>query len=203
MSRITASSTPLPPTHEAPDPHTSLLNHSSSRSSSYMGVNNTPLGSPGRASYVSAREGDGTHYSGADCGDSSTPRVSLVLENAGSVARDHLASERTFLAYVRTSLTIASAGVALAQLLTISDRLNNQVSVPLKPFEVYARPLAASSIILALYVLGVGVSRYFTVQVALTEGLFPVARLRLGLIALALATIITVVFGLLLAGRRH
>jgi hypothetical protein len=37
--------------------------------------------------------------------------VSLVLENSGSVARDHLASERTFLAYVRTSLTMASAGV--------------------------------------------------------------------------------------------
>ena len=35
----------------------------------------------------------------------------LVLENAGSVARDHLASERTFLAYVRTSLAIASSGV--------------------------------------------------------------------------------------------
>lgn len=35
----------------------------------------------------------------------------LTLENSGSVARDHLASERTFLAYVRTSLTIASTGV--------------------------------------------------------------------------------------------
>jgi len=129
--------------------------------------------------------------------------VNSVLPVWGSVARDHLASERTFLAYVRTSLTIASAGVALAQLLTISDRLNDQVSVPRKPFEVYARPLAASSIVLALYVLGVGVSRYFTVQLALTEGFFPIARLRLGLIALALATIITVVFGLLLAERRH
>lgn len=36
---------------------------------------------------------------------------SLILENSGSVARDHLASERTFLAYVRTSLAIASTGV--------------------------------------------------------------------------------------------
>jgi hypothetical protein len=35
----------------------------------------------------------------------------LVLENQGSVARDHLASERTFLAYVRTSIAIASTGV--------------------------------------------------------------------------------------------
>ena len=35
----------------------------------------------------------------------------LLLENSGSVARDHLASERTYLAYVRTSLALASAGV--------------------------------------------------------------------------------------------
>jgi hypothetical protein len=37
--------------------------------------------------------------------------VQLVLQNSGSVARDHLALERTFLAYVRTSLTIATMGV--------------------------------------------------------------------------------------------
>lgn len=38
-------------------------------------------------------------------------KPALVLENSGSVARDHLASERTFLAYVRTSLAIATTGV--------------------------------------------------------------------------------------------
>jgi hypothetical protein len=40
-----------------------------------------------------------------------TDAVSLRLENSGSVARDHLASERTFLAYMRTSLAVASSGV--------------------------------------------------------------------------------------------
>lgn len=38
-------------------------------------------------------------------------KASLRLQNCGSVARDHLALERTFLAYMRTSLTVASAGV--------------------------------------------------------------------------------------------
>ncbi|KAF9078809.1 hypothetical protein BDP27DRAFT_29880 [Rhodocollybia butyracea] len=38
-------------------------------------------------------------------------RTSVVLENTNSVARDHLASERTFLAYVRTSLGVTVAGV--------------------------------------------------------------------------------------------
>lgn len=39
--------------------------------------------------------------------------TSLRLVNSGSVARDHLASERTFLAYIRTSLAIASSGVGV------------------------------------------------------------------------------------------
>jgi hypothetical protein len=37
------------------------------------------------------------------------PGIKLV--NSGSVARDHLASERTFLAYVRTSLAISAMGI--------------------------------------------------------------------------------------------
>ena len=37
--------------------------------------------------------------------------MSLVLKNTGSVARDHLASERTFLAWMRTSVSLAMAGV--------------------------------------------------------------------------------------------
>lgn len=40
-------------------------------------------------------------------------KPSLVLENSGSVARDHLAAERTFLAYVRTSLGLATMGVSM------------------------------------------------------------------------------------------
>ncbi|KAK2459654.1 hypothetical protein APHAL10511_008299 [Amanita phalloides] len=44
-------------------------------------------------------------------------KISLTLKNSGSVARDHLASERTFLAYVRTSLAIVTAGVGVYTLL--------------------------------------------------------------------------------------
>ena len=48
--------------------------------------------------------------------------VELRLENSGSVARDHLASERTFLAYVRTSIAIASSGVGESLLYLVSER---------------------------------------------------------------------------------
>ncbi|KAF2000956.1 hypothetical protein P154DRAFT_433916 [Amniculicola lignicola CBS 123094] len=49
---------------------------------------------------------------------------SVELENKGSVARDHLALERTFLAWLRTSLSFASIGIAITQLF----RLNTSIS---------------------------------------------------------------------------
>lgn len=45
---------------------------------------------------------------------------SISLENKGSVARDHLALERTFLAWLRTSLAFASIGIAVTQLFRLS-----------------------------------------------------------------------------------
>ncbi|KAI0917565.1 hypothetical protein AcW1_007266 [Taiwanofungus camphoratus] len=118
----------------------------------------------------------------------------LMLENAGSVARDHLASERTFLAYVRTSLAIASAGVALVQLFTIAGTTNQAV---LK----YARPLGAIIIIIGLCTLVLGAIRYFLVQNALLRGMYPAARMSALWLTFALSAIIVVVFAVLLAVR--
>jgi len=123
----------------------------------------------------------------------------LVLENSGSVARDHLASERTFLAYVRTSLAIASAGVALVQLFTISSSSGSEASALAKK---YARPLGSVSVCLGIAVLLIGILRYFTVQQALTRGKFPVARLMIGGIALTLLAIVTAIFAALVTGHR-
>jgi uncharacterized membrane protein YidH (DUF202 family) len=100
---------------------------------------------------------------------------SLTLVNSGSVARDHLASERTFLAYVRTSLAIASTGVgeliryvfaqnfnicnaALVQLFTISGNKSVGLSAFSSPrgIQVYARPLGATTVLLGMIVLSAG-----------------------------------------------
>ena len=54
-----------------------------------------------------------------------TRNIQLHLINDGNVARDHLASERTFLAYVRTSLGIAATGVGMAKFYSASDRLSS------------------------------------------------------------------------------
>ncbi|KAJ3510918.1 hypothetical protein NLJ89_g4407 [Agrocybe chaxingu] len=128
----------------------------------------------------------------------------MVLENSGSVARDHLASERTFLAYVRTSLALSSAGVALVQLFTIADLTSRGSNTPLssasRRVQRFARPLGVATIVLALITLVIGVYRYFLVQYALPEKRFPVARLSAIFIAFVLGALVVVIFGALLDG---
>ena len=86
----------------------------------------------------------------------------LVFENRGSTARDHLASERTFLAYVRTSLALASTGVALVQLFTIADLTSKSLNVPLgdasRKVQGLARPLGVSTVLMGLIMLIIGTS---------------------------------------------
>ncbi|KAI0684522.1 hypothetical protein BC835DRAFT_1293053 [Cytidiella melzeri] len=120
-------------------------------------------------------------------------KPTLVLENAGSVARDHLASERTFLAYVRTSLTIASTGVALVQLFTISAATNN------KALERYSRPIGAIIIFIGLATLVLGIVRYFTIQTALMGGNFPVARVSTIMLGVIMSAVIVAVLASLSA----
>ncbi|KAF7356838.1 7 transmembrane receptor (Rhodopsin family) domain protein [Mycena venus] len=132
-------------------------------------------------------------------------KPSLVLENSGSVARDHLASERTFLAYVRTSLVIASTGVALVQLFTISSNTTTDNKLSFIPttrsIQAWARPLGATMVCFGLVVLALGTIRYFRIQSALTQGMFPVARLTAASVTFVLATIVILVFAIMLSAR--
>lgn len=80
----------------------------------------------------------------------------MVLENRGSTARDHLASERTFLAYVRTSLAFASAGVALVQLFTSSAITRTPGGDASMRFKNFAQPVGVSMVGMALITLGIG-----------------------------------------------
>ena len=92
---------------------------------------------------------------------------SIVLQNCGSVARDHLASERTFLAYVHTSLSLSSAGVGVVQLLTIGEFIfPNASDIPMqdaasKKMKKFAMPLGVLTQLLALYILFLGEFRVF------------------------------------------
>ena len=85
----------------------------------------------------------------------------IILQNSGSVARDHLASERTFLAYVHTSLALASTGVGVVQLFTIADLiLPNSSDILMmeksRRMQRFAVPLGVLTQVLALYILFLG-----------------------------------------------
>ncbi|KAF8636186.1 hypothetical protein AX17_003674 [Amanita inopinata Kibby_2008] len=122
-------------------------------------------------------------------------RPRIVLENKGNVARDHLALERTFLAYVRTSLAVSTAGVALVQLFAITrPTMEHQ-------FKNLARPMGAVMVAYGLVILLMGMWRYFQVQRSLARGLFPLFLHGIGTITFVLAALSTVIFGVLVANR--
>lgn len=107
---------------------------------------------------------------------------SLELENKGSVARDHLALERTFLAWLRTSLAFASIGIAITQLFRLNTSLSNpKVSEPTTSgshlrMRSLGKPIGATFVGISIVVLFTGFHRYFESQHWIIRGKFPVSR---------------------------
>ncbi|KAH9909331.1 hypothetical protein F4778DRAFT_716352 [Xylariomycetidae sp. FL2044] len=103
---------------------------------------------------------------------------SIELENKGSVARDHLALERTFLAWLRTSLAFASIGIAITQLFrlntSISDRQQNDHH--LQTLRKMGKPLGAAFLAISILVLLLGYHRYYQGQQWVMKGKFPASR---------------------------
>ncbi|KAH3975331.1 hypothetical protein HBI81_105200 [Parastagonospora nodorum] len=123
---------------------------------------------------------------------------SVELENKGSVARDHLALERTFLAWLRTSLSFASIGIAITQLFRLNTSLekthqhqhtspssspstppSNQYDTSLSPqahLRHLGKPLGATFIGISIVMLLIGFHRYFEAQHYVIRGKFPASR---------------------------
>ncbi|KAK2746488.1 hypothetical protein FQN57_003114 [Myotisia sp. PD_48] len=139
---------------------------------------------------------------------------SLELENKGSVARDHLALERTFLSWLRTSLAFASIGIAITQLFRLNTAIRQQTpsansSPPVLSNEyiessdnIYfsisegdrrlrslGKPLGATFIGIAIVVLFIGFHRYFESQYWVVRGKFPASRGSVALIAFITASL--------------
>lgn len=81
-------------------------------------------------------------------------RKGAILENCGSTARDHLANERTYLAWMRTSLALIGASLGLLKWDAVAN---------------WAGYLVA---ILGIVVLIASTQRYFRVMMLLEEGKF-------------------------------
>ncbi|CAK7264557.1 hypothetical protein SEPCBS119000_001057 [Sporothrix epigloea] len=113
---------------------------------------------------------------------------SIELENKGSVARDHLALERTFLAWLRTSLAFASIGIAVTQLFRLNTTVGDEKS-KLNSLRHIGRPLGTTFLGISVLVLFLGYRRYYQSQQWILKGKFPASRgtiLVVSLVAFAL-----------------
>ncbi|MFZ1010552.1 MAG: DUF202 domain-containing protein [Candidatus Sulfotelmatobacter sp.] len=109
-------------------------------------------------------------------------------------ARDHLANERTFLAWVRTSVAIVVFGFAIGRFAIAMRQLTEFQSRSSRTtgFSVW---MGMSAILAGVVMVGAGLMRYRKTRAQLDEGKFEPAGFIVDLV-----TIITVLFGLALAG---
>jgi uncharacterized membrane protein YidH (DUF202 family) len=90
------------------------------------------------------------------------------LPNTGSVARDLLASERTFLAWTRTGLGFIALGVALGKVDTFAA-----IAPTLVPLQDSRSQVAAGTLVgLGSLTVAHGTRRYFSTMRALRRGVF-------------------------------
>jgi putative membrane protein len=117
------------------------------------------------------------------------------MENANpNRARDHLANERTFLAWVRTGAAIVVFGFAIGRFSIAMRQLTALQGHPMRTagFSVW---MGSGSIVAGVMLVVAGLVRYRKTRTQLDSDSFEPAGFVLDLI-----TILTVVFGLVLAG---
>jgi putative membrane protein len=118
-----------------------------------------------------------------------------VAENANpNRARDHLANERTFLAWVRTGAAIVVFGFAIGRFSIAMRQLTALQGHPLRTAGVSVW-MGSGAIAAGVMLVVAGLARYRKTRTQLDSGTFEPAGFVLDLI-----TILTVVFGLVLAG---
>lgn len=109
-------------------------------------------------------------------------------------ARDHLANERTFLAWVRTGAAIVVFGFAIGRFAIAMRQLTalSGHAVRTAGLSVW---MGAGSIVAGVVLVFAGMMRYRKTRAQLDSGTFQPAGFVVDLV-----TILTVVFGLVLAG---
>lgn len=120
--------------------------------------------------------------------------------NQNSVLTNQMANERTFLAWLRTSLSFITIGIGITQLFRLEDKSSkaqiNRFVIELDNdshvITEYGRPLGCLFIVLGILTLLFGVVRYFKVQHMLVKSYYPATRISvLILISLLLIVVIS------------
>jgi uncharacterized membrane protein YidH (DUF202 family) len=137
-----------------------------------------------------------------------TDVFSSVVPNTGSTARDHLANERTFLAWARTGLTFVGLGVAIDSLVRVSQASEEAASASrrnksgraVKQEEHAWREMkedkwkthvpATALVMTGGAVLTFSTFRYFRVQRVLMTGGFPLNRVGMGAVILSTSVVV-------------
>jgi putative membrane protein len=118
----------------------------------------------------------------------------LSSESNPNRARDHLANERTFLAWVRTGAAIVVFGFAIGRFSIAMRQLTALQGHPLHRSGISVW-MGATSIVLGVLMVVAGLFRYRQTRDRLDRGTFEPAGFVLDLV-----TLLTVLFGLVLAG---
>ena len=109
-------------------------------------------------------------------------------------ARDHLANERTFLAWVRTGAAIVVFGFAIGRFAIAMRQLTELQGHALRTAAMSVW-MGSAAIVAGVMLVVAGLVRYRRTRVQLEGGTFEPAGFVLDLI-----TVLTVLFGLVLAG---
>jgi putative membrane protein len=109
-------------------------------------------------------------------------------------ARDHLANERTFLAWVRTGIAIVVFGFAIGRFSLAMRQLTTLSGHPVRTAGLSVW-MGASSIVAGVVLVLAGLVRYRKTRAQIDEDAFQPAGFIVDLV-----TILTIVFGLVMAG---
>jgi uncharacterized membrane protein YidH (DUF202 family) len=98
------------------------------------------------------------------------------------------ANERTYLAYLRTSLNLVTVGIAVTQLFRLNSSGMSEAE------KTTGKALGAVFVALGFIFIVFGAVRYFYAQALMVKGLFPASRGSISIASLALIAVTIFVF---------